>query len=282
MKKRFRDRWLVNLALLIAIGGLLTLSLLKEEPAPAPVKTLNDFLPESITELRIQRPGKNEIHFNLSADYWNMLAPYKMRADAYLIRQILSLSALEVSAIIDSEINLHKFGLQQPAVSIQFNEQRIDFGDSQPINRQRYIKLNNKIMLIPDKYMEHLKASSISYIDRHLIPAGAQITSLRIANDSIDIKPPSELTTLWLSTKAHWISLAPPAQNKKGIDVLVDLADNGEAIHFIAEKRQADFVLTNTHSNLEYHLPMAAIESLGLSFPEHTNPEATTSSQTEH
>jgi len=267
MKKRFRERWIVNLGLLVMVAVLLSLTLMdKEEPAEV-VTTLHDFIPGAITEIRIMRSGKHDIHFQLKEDYWHMLAPYQARAEHSLIKQILSLTTLPASALPDNPtLKPADFGLQQPVVSIQLNQHRISFGDSQPINQQRYLELNKKIMLITDQYMKHLKAGSISYIDRHLVPKGKQLQTLNIADKDIDLTQALDMSPAWQSIKANWISHAADTQAQQGIDVRIGLQGDYDELHYIAEQRGNDIVLTNMQSKLEYHLAITAHDSLGLGF----------------
>jgi hypothetical protein len=197
-----------------------------------------------------------------------MLSPYQGRAEDSLINLILSLSTLEISTLIDkADIDRANFGLQPPAVTIQLNQQYMNFGDGQAINKRRYIELNDKVMLVPDQHLSQLKAGSISYIDRHLIPRGSKLNSLRIDDKQIDLETPDNVTSLWLDAKATWISLAPPTQTQQGISVYLEL-DNDQVIHYIAESRESDFVLLSTQQMLEYHLPFDVAESLGLVIAE--------------
>ena len=268
MQKRFRIRWLVNLVLLIIVGLLISITLLDKPTPIEPAKQLGHFLPEDITEIRILRPGKNDIHFKLIDGYWTMLSPYQSRAETSLINLILSLSTLEISTLIDNtDIDRANFGLQHPVVTIQLNQQRLNFGDGQAINKRRYVETNNKVMLVPDQHLSQLKAGSISYIDRHLIPQGTKLNGLRIDNKQIDLETPDNVISRWLDAKASWISLAPSTQTQQGIDVYLEL-DNDQVIHYIAESRESDFVLLSTQQMLEYHLPFVVAESLGLVIAE--------------
>lgn len=266
MQRRFRVRWLVNLALLIIVGLLIGIALLDKSDTVAPVKRLADYLPKDINEIRVLRTGKNDIHFKLIDGYWNMLAPYQTRAESSLIDQILSLSTLDISTVIDDEnIDPATFGLQPPTMTIQLNQHRLNLGDSQAINNRRYIELNDKIMLIPDQNITQLKVGSVSYIDRHLIPQGTQLKNLHIAGNQVDLVKADNIASMWLDTKAGWISLAPAVQ--PGIDITLEL-DNNQTIHYIAEKRESDFVLINSQQMLEYHLRPGVASSLGLQPPE--------------
>jgi len=267
MKKRFRDRWMVNLGLLLVIAVLFSLTFVGEQKPVETTKTLGDFIPKAISEIRIMRGGKQDIHFQLKDGYWHMLTPWQARAENSLIQQILSLTTLPVSILPDDAgLKLADFGLLQAAVSLQFNQQQINFGDSQPINQQRYIELNKKIMLVSDQYMKHLKAGSVSYIDRHLIPQGMQLQTLRIDGEDVDLTQSADKATAWQSIKANWISRAADTEHQQGIDVHIQLQGDSKALHYKAEQRGADVLLTNMHNKLEYHMAVTAHDTLGLDF----------------
>jgi hypothetical protein len=270
MKKYLRDRWIVNIVLLAISIMLVLLVMLDEEPT-SEVHTLGSYLNEPINEIRINRQGRQEIHFRLSGDYWQMLNPYQARAETSLVNQILGLVSLEANKVADTQaINLADFGLAPPDMSIHLNQQQIDFGDSQPVNKQRYIELAGQILLIPDRFMMHLKTGSISYIDRHLLPQGSKINSLKIGDSTIDPDGPNNQSTAWQSIKANWVSLAAEDQQAKGIDIRIELQGETAELHYIAEKREADVVLTDMQSRLEYHLPITSYDSLGIVFDNET------------
>ncbi len=266
MKKFLRDRWMVNLVLVVVIVVLLSLLLLEEEPEPT-TETLASYLPDKVNELRILRQGKHEIHFRQADGHWHMLAPYQARAESSLIEQLLSLAALEVQLVANREsINPVNFGLAQPAASIHLNQTTIHFGDEQPVNRQRYIDLDGKVMLIPGRYMMHLKAGSISYIDRQLVPKGHQIQSLTIGGEAIDPDKDSSKLTNWQSMKSNWVSLAADDQQFTGTDIHIIFLNDQPDIHYVAEQSDNDMVLTNTRTRIQHHLPMAGYGSLGINF----------------
>lgn len=273
MKKRFYNRWIINLGLLAVIVLLLLVFPGKEEPADV-VKRLHDFMsPGTITEVRIMRSGKYDIYFKFIDGHWHMLEPYDVRAESSLIKQVLSLTTLPVDILPDdAELNPADFGLQQPAISMQLNQHRINFGDNQPIGRRRYMELNRQIMLIPESYMSRIKASSVFYIDRHLIPQGEQLRVLRIHGEEIDLTQSVDRRAAWQSIKANWISRAPDVRVQQGIDVHIQLQDSHDELHYIARKRGVDIVLTNTQRKLEYHLAITAYDALGLDFNNMTNP----------
>ena len=265
MRKYLRQRWILNLGLLVVIAVLLSLSLIgEEETTPIPL-TLADSFAEPVKEIKILRAGKHDIHFQLKDDYWHMLEPYQARADGNLIDQILSITSLPAKKVAPlSDINPVDFGLDQAEASIVLNDKPVRFGNEQPVNQQRYIGLDDQLLLIADQYMMRLKAGSISYIDRHLLPQGSLPVSLVVNDESIDLQQQQDKSRAWQTIKANWISLAADDYLPRGIDIRIKLKGETQEMHYVGEKRDADIVFTNMQSRLEYHMPLTAHASLGI------------------
>ena len=263
MRKGIRNRWLLNLGLLAAIA-LLLLLLPSEEKQPTTETTLAGFLPADIQTIRIMRAGKADILFEKPAGVWRMVVPYAVNADPALIRNLLSIRSLRVHLQTDSStIQLADFALQEPAVSLTLNQTRIDFGTVQPVGNLRYLLLDDKLMLVDDNMQELLNTSSLSYIDRQLIPANASIKSIRIDGQAVD------LNAAWAAARANWISLHAPdaagkADSAEGTPVEIELKDTGTIMRFIAQKREADGVLIRDEPAIEYHISHDDMAELGL------------------
>ena len=263
MQKRFQLRWLLNLGLLLAVIVLVLLAWPDKPQEIKEQKSIASFLPATVEQIRISRPGKKEIHFQLADTNWRMLAPHAIRADNRVVQQLLSIRELAIRNMINkTDIKLADFGLTQPEVRLSFNETEIAFGDVQPVGKQRYILLGDLVMLIEDKHAAQLKASSISYIDRQLIPLGNRISRLVINEKTIDLEQNQELLDRWLEIKAGWLSYAGH-DSSVGLPIEITLADNTR-LHYLADKRDNDVVLINPDNRLEYHLTFTTLDSLGI------------------
>jgi len=272
MKKRLRNRWLVNLGLLLSVLILSVILILGESPPPEKT-TLASYLPEEITDIRITRKGKSAIVMSKQNGHWLMTSPYRVTADDLQVRLLLSLSAIEITAELDSKnVKPEDLGLAGPDVIIEFNQVRISLGGNQPVNRLRYIRVADRIMLVSDKMDAPLNASSLSLIDRHLVPVGKEVVNIRIDGefliaDAARDKTGIQLSRSWKDTRANWISIHPD-EEFSGIPVLISLKDHDDPLTYIAQKRDTDLVLINQALGLEYHLPHSAIQTLGLPFAD--------------
>ena len=263
MQKHFQLRWLLNLGLLLAVIILALLALPGKQQNLTEQLAVGNFIPANVDHIRLSRTGKKELSFQKVGSEWHMQQPYETRADDNVVQQLLNIRELAIQSIIDNpDLDLKEFGLSEPEVSVFFNEIEMKFGDIQPVGKQRYAQLNNQVVLIEDKHAAQLRASSISYIDRQLIPLGSNITRLVIDNRPVDLATNQELVSQWQETKAGWLSHASNAP-ATGIAVQITL-NNNATLHYLADKRDNDVVLVNPDNALEYHLTFTALDTLGI------------------
>ena len=280
MKKRARQRWIVNLGLLVAVIALLLLGTINDQPADNSPKLLSDFLPAEITRIRIDKPGKKSTSFQLEGNSWMMNEPYTLRADSGMVKRLVAIGQLPVSSIIQGgDIEMDAIGLAQPLAKVTFNDVTIAFGDPQPVGQLRYIGLGNQVMLVADQHVGQLKSGSITYVDRHLVPEGKGIAELVIDTNAIDLTTDTSIVDQWLAMKASWLSHSAEVP-ETATDIHITLQD-GSKIHYLAERRENDVVLTNPGIQFEYHLPFTALETLAINLPatDETSDDAAASRQ---
>lgn len=266
MKKRALQRWIVNLGLLVAVIALLLLGTINDQPADNSPKLLSDFLPTKITRIRIDKPGKKSTSFQLEGKSWMMNEPYRLRADSGMVKRLLAISQLPVSSIIQGgDIEMDAIGLTKPLATVMFNDVAIAFGDPQPVGQLRYISLGKLVMLVDDQHVGQLKSGSITYVDRHLIPEGNSLAELVVDTNVIDLTSDSSIVDQWLSMKASWLSHSAKVP-ETATNIHITLQD-GSKIHYLAERRENDVVLTNPGIQFEYHLPFTALETLAINLP---------------
>ena len=275
MKKRFQQRWSLNLALLIVVIALFFLATYDQDTHVVKPRLLSDYLPTPIDELRIEKPGKQTINLLQVDDHWQMQKPYQARADRNMVERLLAIGRLKISNIIDNDsIDIKHTGLEQPLARVTFNDMTITFGAPQPVGQQRYIRLGKEIMLVADQLADQLKTTSITYVDRQLVPAGGSIKQLVINGQEIDLTSDTSPLNQWLGMKASWLSRAPKLP-ENAVSVNITLQDN-HAIHYLAERRENDIVLTNPDNSFEYHLPAHTAQSLMIDFPADEEPARNT------
>jgi len=166
-----RNRWLVNLLLLILVivlGALMRHALEQERQ----VATLTGLSPESIREIAINRSGRATIRLVQDMDGWRMESPYPVAAAAGRIGQLTGIAATEVFRSLPEGTELAQLGLGEDSLRLTLNGLVLRFGDLDPIAQHRYVAIGDQVHLIGDGFYHHLIASPEDYVDHRLLPAG--------------------------------------------------------------------------------------------------------------
>ena len=178
-----KNRWILNLLLLITVAGLVAFLYLRpqikiEAPTEHAVSQLKlaDF-----TQVKIEFPTKAAAIFDKVNGYWRMSAPHQARADQGSVQRILSIIAA-TSAEKFSANDLEKFGLNTPALKIKLigktNEEFI-FGTHNPVTDEQYMAHKNAVYLITGNYAEAASTQAVELLDKSAISAeeSKQVTS---------------------------------------------------------------------------------------------------------
>jgi hypothetical protein len=190
-----RNRWLVNLLLLILVitlGALMRHDLEQERQAA----TLTGLLPESITEISIERSGHPSIRLVQGADGWRMDAPYRVPAAAGRIAQLAGIAATQVYRSLPNGADREELGLNADSLRLTLNGLVLRFGDLDPIAQHRYVAVGDQVHLIGDGFYHHLIASAEDYVDRKLVPAGFRAATGTLDGESLASEQLVELDRL--------------------------------------------------------------------------------------
>ncbi len=170
---------LINLGLLLLVLALATLVWWPEnEPAPN-LERLTSLKPEQAKQLSIQRPGKPELSFKHRDGIWWMQSPYHLPANP---QRLHALSRILEAPIINHfplpDQSLDQFGLDQP-IRMQIDNQRFDFGGIEPLRKLRYLSHDKRLILLVDRFHQHLLAPAEQLLDPALLPPGANIEAIK-------------------------------------------------------------------------------------------------------
>jgi hypothetical protein len=194
-----RNRWLVNLLLLILVitlGALMRHDLEQERQAA----TLTGLLPESVTEISIERSGHPAIRLAQGVDGWRMDAPYRVPAAAGRITQLAGIAATQVYRSLPQGADREELGLNADSLRLTLNGLVLRFGDLDPIAQHRYVAVGDQVHLIGDGFYHHLIASAEDYVDRKLLPAGFRAASGTLDGKSLTSEQLAELDELSAET----------------------------------------------------------------------------------
>lgn len=168
-----RNRWLVNLLLLILVIGLATLMRWDLEQAQREIG-LTGLLPENITEIAIERTGEPPIRLIQDAAGWRMESPYSVSANAERIGELTGIAATSVYRSLPKTTGAERLGLNAGSLRLNLNGLVLRFGNVDPIGHHRYVAIGEQVHLIGDGFQHHLIAGAEDYVARTLLPSGFQ------------------------------------------------------------------------------------------------------------
>ena len=278
-----KNRWILNLLLLLTVAGLVTFLYLRpqiknEESVAHAVSQLklSDF-----TQLNIEYPTKAAATFEKINGYWLMNAPYKNRADQGSVQRILSIIAA-TSMEKFSANDLEKFGLNTPELKIKLNgktSEEFIFGTHNPVTDEQYMAHNNAVYLITGNYSEAANTQAIELIDKSAISAeeakqissfdfsrleqwaetglkvnindGKWISSLKSAK--LDQNEMNEwLDFSWKQNPAKSVELYNP-DRKANLPSFEVILKNGNKIHFDKIQESPEMLIGRPDEGIIYH-----------------------------
>ena len=277
-----RSRLLLNLFLfLVVIGLVLFLSRTTNDVNEQDI-VLTSLDPNSINKIKIIRRDLEEIYFSKQGNQWMIQTPYEIAANNMRINTILKLLQAHSYTQLDSnDVELNRFLLDDPVVSIQFDDTKIDFGDTSPIGKDklRYVLLNNIVHLINDSLYQQLLTNASFFISPKLIPEESNIKALHLLEHDIQlvdgiwkIDPNMDIGTddiiavlnAWRNAEAITVRKFIRGDIKEKITIELDQT---QAIEFLVVSPLPNLVLARPEFNVQYHISSYEAEKL---YPKET------------
>ncbi len=265
------SRTLLNLALLLIVLILVAVVVLEPGKTPEPKTVLLTNLKDSdVNKIKIIRNDKDTIELQKTEQQWQMLAPYSLAANNYKVASLMKLLKTESVAQYDMHhLDPARYDLLSPALSINFNDSlNIDFGNLEPIQKHRYVRIDQQLHLIADYYYYQLVGSTTDYLDHALIEQTEKITrielpglTLAITDGKWMLSPENEnysadaYTDLFNEWKlAHAVELRPLTVTKKMADsqVRIFLQGHDAPIEYKLFQTDDEFILSRIDKNIEY------------------------------
>ncbi|HEC13745.1 MAG TPA: DUF4340 domain-containing protein [Acidiferrobacteraceae bacterium] len=270
-----KQRWIINLGLGIIVAVLIWVVIYSpgKTPPPPPI-TLGSTPADKISEIRIIRPGKKNIRLVKTGMLWRLTAPINARANQFRATSVVGLATTRSDGQLEVNIDkLAQYGLANPLATVWLGDQKLDFGDSHPINRKRYVMTDNRIHLINDTVFRHLTVPFSDYIDSQLL-AGIEPTTLELPKLRIKLgdkgwaaKPEPKdisadrITALvdeWRHTRA--LSVSPYQGKTSGSSLRIGYKDDAKTgatkwLKIYIRSRKPELVLYRPDEGLEYHFP---------------------------
>jgi hypothetical protein len=213
------SRNLLNLILLVVIAVLVVIVVYKPGKKVEPVVKLTKLTKDDVNKIAISRPGAKRVVLQKKDGKWQMLEPYAMPANQYKVEAVTDIVAAKSAAQYPiKDLNLKQYGLDKPRITVVFNDKnKLEFGGTDPLKHQRYIRYQDTLHLIVDRYYYNLSVPAAEYVEHKLLADNASITKL-------------VLPTLTLTRQGDkWQS--QPAVQELSNDQVNELLDNWTGAH---------------------------------------------------
>lgn len=145
------NRWTtVNLLLAGAAAVLLALDLWPDRPGDR--ATLTPLTADEIRSVRVERAGRLELAFEHDRGDWQLTHPVQAPAEPRRVGQLLAIARAPVEHRFTASSDLAAYGLDPPKAVVQFNQNRLSFGERDPSQHGRYVLADGRIQVIDDVY----------------------------------------------------------------------------------------------------------------------------------
>jgi len=272
---RMTPRALVNLGLLIAVLGA-GAALFYE---PDPVKDENHAVitvpGAMLEEIEIHRPPNAPILLKREASQWAMAAPVRARLDETALGRLLDLTRIEASARLpDADADLIRYGLDKPWARVRFESQTLEFGTTNPITQELYVRTGQGIYTIPARQAGGVPSTPAKLLAHRML--GANDVPIRFVLPGFSLRHDG---TRWQLDPAdpglsqddlvRWVDqwrlasslITQPGESTSAAQATVELRD-GRKLEFSVKARTPDLVLHRADEGLDYHLPARMSELL--------------------
>ncbi len=218
MRKTTRNTLLLAFGV-VALGVALRFELQREASlGPMPLTNLN---PADLKTLRVGCTDCRARHFEHRATGWWMIEPYPLRADDSIVSRLALVARAPVRTTLDpANYDLAKLGLDHPRSTLALDDVTIEFGDEDPIEHDRYVRIGGKLMRVADRFGARLLEPAEVELDRHLIDTDAVIVEVAIGAAA----PRADLAAAWKRAVALQMQPSPSAP-ADATPIRVELAD---------------------------------------------------------
>lgn len=115
--------------------------------------TLTGLDPANVTRIELDIPGIAAQAFAKRADGWWRVDPSEVRADDARVQRLANLATTPVARWLPAaETTPTKVGLDHPSATLAIDGVRIEYGGLTAIGELRYVRVGDKVALVPRQY----------------------------------------------------------------------------------------------------------------------------------
>ncbi|MGQ0594369.1 MAG: DUF4340 domain-containing protein [Gammaproteobacteria bacterium] len=270
-------RMALNLGLIGLVGILVLLAVY--EPgldAPKQLPRLTAIEETAIKAITVTRKEGGAIVLAKEGERWMMRAPYSVPANPGRVQSILGfLEGTSQASFPAQGHDLERFGLAEPKVRMEVDGDGFAFGDTSPMNGQRYVLFKDQVHLTMDAWYDQLLLDPGDFVSPRLVEEGLELTAIELPGATVEhresgwvLRPEdaaiahkalAKLADDWLSAQALAVRKRRDAASQD--TVTLELKD-APALRFEVLAREPELVLARPERGLEYQLGRGMAERL--------------------
>lgn len=166
------SRLRLNLVLAAIVIALVFVVLFEPGKESAPeTPPLTAFKPETIRRAQIERSGRDTIVLEKQGEKWRITQPLNLPANEFRVTSVLRIAqASSFARFPAGGRDLKQYELDAPAVKLTLNDQVLEFGGVNPLDRRRYVRIGDTIHLTGDDVYFRLTGDATGFVSTALWP----------------------------------------------------------------------------------------------------------------
>ncbi|MGH8663301.1 MAG: DUF4340 domain-containing protein [Burkholderiales bacterium] len=264
---RANPRSFLNIALLVLVAAAGAILYFRPDPKPAERYAILPTALESVRRIELERARGMRIVLTRESGQWRMQTPVPGRLEAIALARVLDIGRAQTTQRIPA-YDLARFELDEPWARVRFDSHVIEFGMSNPLTQELYVRSGEHVYALPARYSANLPGDASKLLAHRLFDPGEQPVAFRLERFSVReeggrwrLEPGGEAASQddllrWVD---HWrlassIITQPQTDARARGSIEVDLRD-GRTIRFRVTATTPDLVLRREDERLEYHFP---------------------------
>lgn len=279
-----KSRWIINLLLLIAIGILILVAYfepgIKEQTETPAITAVTK---GQLRRIHLNRPVRDDLVLvKKEAQRWVIERTPELPADNFQLNALQRLAEQKaVRSYAASELDLAQLQLDPPYATAVLNDTAIEFGNLEPLQGLRYVRVADRVHLIPDVYLQLIEASYTQFVRRRLLDDNTRIASITLPDFALAkkdpgwaLEPPQDVSAdnlqqfveRWQGAAALNIQLADDKAVGDSIEIVK--AGSEQRINFVISAREPELVLVRSDLGIQYRMGELGGNLLSLKLPQ--------------
>ena len=258
----------------------------KEPPKGAPLTSLKS---DAITQVTLHHDKTPDIVLVKKGGDWMLTAPVQAPADALEVHTLTGLAEAETHTALDAkDLKLADLGLDPPGFSVQLDKVQIDFGGTEPLNGQRYVRVKDSgehLALIDDPPSQAFDADYSDLLSKSLLAPGTELSSIAVPGLTVSRSADGKTLTAtpadpktgtdelqkfvdaWTGAHSMWnsavpVDVSPGAAPGANADAAVLTLKDGSTIRYTIIAREPQLILERADLKVRYDLAKSDADRL--------------------